>query len=77
MFRPVSENADMATQLGPAGSHVDPVFQHSRRHYVGFVRDLVKAGSLRFVESAVEHVGRQRFIIDARASNRLFFESST
>ena len=60
---------------------VDPVFQHSRRHYVGFVGDLVKAGSVDFLEDAAEHVGlflvakkagAQRFIIDARASNRHF-----
>ena len=31
MLRPVSEVADMETQLGPAGHHVDPVFQHSQR----------------------------------------------
>ena len=47
----------METQLGPAGRHVDPVFQHSRRQYVGFVRDQVKAGSVGFVEALVEHVG--------------------
>ena len=51
------------------------------RHYVGFVRNLVKAGSVEFVERAVEHVGlffvakkagAQRFIIDARACSRHF-----
>ena len=56
------------------------VFQHSRRHYVGFVRDLVKADSVRFVEAAGEHVGllfvakkagAQRFIM-MRATNRYF-----
>ena len=82
MFRPVSEAADMEYQLGLARRYVDPVFQHSWRHYVGFVRDLVKAGSVGFVENAVEHVGlffvakqagAQRFIIDARASIRHFF----
>ena len=57
MHRPVSEVADMETRLGPAGRYVDPVFQHSRRYDVGFVRDLMKAGSARFVEDAVEHVG--------------------
>ena len=41
MFRPVSEVGDMETRLGPAGRYVDPVFQHSQRHFVGFVRDLV------------------------------------
>ena len=76
---PVSEVADMETRLGPAGRHGDPVFQHNRR--VGFVRDLGKAGSVGFVEAGVEHVGLffvaknagvQRFIFDARASNRHF-----
>ena len=33
----------METRMGPAGRYIDPVFQHSWRHYVGFVRDLVKA----------------------------------
>ena len=53
----------MDTPLEPAGRYVDPFFQHSRRHYVGFVatqcglRDLVKAGSVGFVENAVEHIG--------------------
>ena len=79
MLRPVSEVADMVAGLGPARRYVDPVFQRSRRHYLDFTRDLVKAGSLGFVETASEHVdlffvakkaGAQRFIIDARASNR-------
>ena len=35
--------------------YVDPVFQHSWRHYMGFVRDLVNVGSVGFVEDAVEH----------------------
>ena len=43
-LRPVSEVANMDTRLGPAGRYVDPVFKHSRRHYVGFVRDLFEAG---------------------------------
>ena len=61
--------------------------QHSWRHYVGFVRDLVKARSVGFVETAVEHVGLffvakkagadQRFTIDARASNRHFLRPSS
>ena len=85
MLRPVPEVADMETWLGPASRCVDPVFQHSQRHNVGFVPDLVEVGSVEFVEDAVEHValffvakkaGAQRFIIDARASNRLFFEIS-
>ena len=43
VLRLVSEVADMEAQLGPAGRYVDPVSQRSRRHYVGFVRDLEKA----------------------------------
>ena len=57
MLRPGSEVADMETLVGPAGRYVEPVFQHSGRHYVGFVRDLVKAGCVGFVETAVAHVG--------------------
>ena len=45
------------TRLGPAGWYVDPVFQHSWRYYVGFISDLVNAGSVGFVEQAVEYVG--------------------
>ena len=50
---------------------------------MGFVRVMVKAGSIGFVEDAVEHVGlffvakkagAQRFTIDARASNRHFLK---
>ena len=52
-----SEVGDMEARLGPAGRHVDPLLLHSRRHYVGFIRDLVKTGSVGFVEAAVEHVG--------------------
>ena len=75
------EVADVETLLRPAGRYVDPVFQHSPRHNVRFVRHLSKAISVRFVEDAVEHVGHffvakkagaQRFIVDARASNRHF-----
>ena len=78
MHRLVSEVADMEARLGSASRNVDPVFQHSRLHHVGFIRDLEKAGSVGFVETATEHVGlffvakkagAQRFIIDARASN--------
>ena len=57
MLRPVAEVADMDTRLGAAVHHVDPVFQHRRRHCVGFTRVLMKAGSVGFVETAVEHVG--------------------
>ena len=77
MLRPVSEVADMETRF----RYVDPVFQHSRRQYVGFVRDLVKNGSVGFVTTAVEKVGlsfvakkagAQRSIVDSSASNRHF-----
>ena len=70
---------DMEVRLGRAGRYVDPVFQHSQRNYMGFVRDLVKADSFDFVADAVEHVGlffvvqkagAERFIVDARTSNR-------
>ena len=44
-------------RLGPAGRFVCPIFQHKRRHHVGFVRDLVKVGSVDSVEDVVEHVG--------------------
>ena len=37
-------------RLTRARRHVAPDSQHSWRHYVGFIRDLVKAGSVRFVE---------------------------
>ena len=47
----------MQTRLGQARRYVDPDFQHSQHDYVGFVRELVKAGSVEFVEDAVEHVG--------------------
>ena len=46
MLRPASEVADMDTPVGTGSRYVDPVFQHSRRHDVGFVRDLVKGGSV-------------------------------
>ena len=57
MLRPVSGVPDMETRVGPAGRYVYPVFQHSLRHYVRYVRDLVKAGSVVFVEDSVAHVG--------------------
>ena len=56
MLSSVPEVADMEPRLGPTSRHVDPVLQHSPRHWVGFVRDPFKAGSVRFVEDAVEHV---------------------
>ena len=78
LLRFVSEVAYLEARLGPPGCFVDPVFQHSRRHYVGFICDLVKAGSVGFVATAVElfglcvvakKAGAQGFIIDMRASN--------
>ena len=45
MLRPVSQVADMEARLGPAGRYVNPVFQYSRRHYVGSIRDMEEAGS--------------------------------
>ena len=53
MLLPVSDVADMQTRLGPARRYVDPVFQHSQHDYVGFVRELVKAGSVEFVGTTV------------------------
>ena len=58
------------TRLGQ-GRYVDPVFQHSRRHYVGVIRDLVKAGSVGFVVTAVEHVGL--FFVAKKAGAQRFF----
>ena len=57
MLRPVSEVADIETQSGPATWYIDPVLRQCRQHYVGFVRDLVKADSVDFIADAVEHVG--------------------
>ena len=54
MLRPVSEVADMETWLGPAGRYVDAVIWHSRRHYVVYIRDMVRASPVVFVETAVE-----------------------
>ena len=69
MLRPDSEVADIEARLGPASRYVDPVFQYRRRHqYVGFIRDLVKAGWLR--SSSLPRRMAQRFITDARTSNR-------
>ena len=70
---------------GPASRYVDPVFQHSGRRFLGFVPDLVKAGSVGFVFTAVDDVGiffvakkagARRFVVGARASNTFFFETS-
>ena len=81
LLRPVCEADGMEARLGLACRYVDPVFQHCRRHYKGFICDVEKAGSVGFVETAVVHIGlfivaakagAQRFIIDARASNRHF-----
>ena len=57
MLRLVLEVADIETRVGPAVRCVDPVVQDSQRHHVGFVRDLLNAGSVGFVEDAVEHIG--------------------
>ena len=62
MLRAISEVADIETRLGPGGLYFDRVFQHSRRHYVGLVRDLVEDGSLGFVEDACEFVGLFFFV---------------
>ena len=43
MLRPVCEVADLEAWHGPAVRNVDHVFQQSRRHKVGFVRDPEKA----------------------------------
>ena len=78
-FVPFSEVADVEAQLGPAGRYVDAVFQHTRRHFEGFLRDSKKAGSVGFVVTAVEKslfrskkAETEGFIIDARAGNCLF-----
>ena len=75
VFRPVSEVPDMDTSLGLAGRCVDPVFQHSPRHNVGFFQGLVKAGSIRFVEDAVEHVWL--FLVAKSVQQSPFFETSS
>ena len=77
VLRPVSEVADMETRLGLAARCVDPAFQHSRPHCVGFVREQAETGSVGFVENAVEHVfrwqkARTHQPIMVRASNRHF-----
>ena len=41
------------------------------RHFVGFVRDLVKAGSVWFVEAAVEHVGKDCYTLAGSADSPL------
>ena len=69
MLRPGSEVADMENLLGPTCRHVHPVFKHSQRHYVGFVRDLVTVEHVRLFFVATK-AGAQRFSIDVRASNR-------
>ena len=59
------------------GRYVDPVFQHTRRPYVDFVHDLVKAGSAGFVGTAVEHVGLFFSLLPRRLEKQLtFFETS-
>ena len=74
VLRPVSEVADMETLLGPAGRYVDPVVQHCRRHYVWL--KLFPSGLLKMLLNMLVYfslpkkAGAQRFIIDARQSNR-------
>ena len=75
MLRLVSEVADMETRLGLVGRLVDPVFQHSRRHYVGFIQDLVKAGSVGFFETA-EHVGLFLVAKEAVAQREVHYRCS-
>ena len=66
----------MEARLRPAGRHDDPFFQQSRRYYVGFNRYVMMAGSVGGVVELVglffvaKQAGAQRFIIDARASDR-------
>ena len=57
MLRPVSEVAVLKPGWDWPGRYLDPVFQHSRHHHVGLIRDLVMAASVGFVETAIEHVG--------------------
>ena len=57
MFRPDSEFADMQTQPRPTDRYINQILQHNRHHNVGFIRDMVKAASVGFVETAVGHVG--------------------
>ena len=59
----------MEAQQGPAGCCVDPVFQHSQ--YVGLIRDLVKAASVGFGQTAKKAAGHH-FCACKRASNRYF-----
>ena len=83
VLRSVSDVAHMEkSRWVPVGRYVDPVFKHSRRHNVGFIREKEKAGSVGFVETAEElfglcyvakKAGAQRFIIDAPAVNRHVF----
>ena len=73
MLRAISEVADIETRLGPGGLYFDRVFQHSRRHCVGLVRDLVEADSVGFFDNALslsKKADAQGFIVNARASNR-------
>ena len=79
MLRPSAEVADQKERLDlPL---IDPVFQHSRRHHVGFIRDLTRSSFVDFVESVLKRVwhfslakkaGAQRLNIGTRASDRHF-----
>ena len=52
MLRPSAEVADKKERLDlPL---IDPVFQHSRRHHVGFIRDLTRSSFVDFVESVLK-----------------------
>ena len=74
-LRPDSKVADMEARLGPVVRRYS-VFQHSRRHNVGFIRDLVKAGSVGFVETAAEHVGLFFVAKEAGAQSSLLRDSA-
>ena len=66
----------MEAWLGLASRCVDPIFQHSRRHYVGFIGDLVKAGIVRFVETAAEHDGLF-FVVKKAGAQKLIIDEPT
>ena len=66
---------------GLANMYMDPVLSRSRRHYVGFLRDLVKADLLDFtiIPTALCGIffvckkdGSLRLILDARRANQFF-----
>ena len=76
--------ADAAIWLEQAGRHVDPLFQYNWRCHVDLINYLVKAGSVGFIQKAVDilvffhetkKTRAQKFINDVRA-RLTFFESS-